>query len=919
MSAVFERLRDALAPDYELERELGGGGMGVVFLARDVALDRRVAIKIIRPELATARAAERFLREARILARLKHPSIMPVHRAGEAGGFAYYAMDYCEGETLQQRLERGPMKLDEAVRLGRQLLDGLAAVHQAGLVHRDIKPANVFLLGDRAVLGDFGLAVPEGVGTSTPTEPVGFVGTPGYTPPEQAAGGAVTARTDLYAVGVVLYEAITCRRWYAPAPEGAPDWSRVPARLRPALRRALAWSPERRWRDAASFRRALSRGARWPARRNLVAAGIVGAAAVIAWVLWPAPTAPVLRIRALDVQGVVPGGQALGDSLGDLVASDLAGAPPDFLVLGPLDAGHATVELRGTLRAGDGGLCATVSLRPSAGQAVDLPETCASAAQPVALADSLARLVMHALWTGQEPLIADLPRNALPRTQRGVAAWLRAERLFTEGRWGEAYGAYRDAQNADTTCWVCSWRLYWVENWRGWEHDKQGLQRFLAHLDLFPPQYQSIMRASTLPMAARLDTLREVTRRYPQFFFGRWFYGEEQFHRAPLFGHRRREALESFMSATQMSPAFAPGWEHLAFLATAEGDSVVAHHALAQWGRAMGGEPRDSFSLELRATLMSGSAWRFRPGPYAQAVIEEALQRPEILATQDVAAGPRMMLMFDAPEGAVWVGGRFARIGDRPALAKSGLLAQALGHVVLGAPDSARGRLDDLLSRFPEPELMLFEAEYTGALAHLDPDGVPAWRDAAESGLRRVADSRSESAPYRARAAGMLAVLSGVKPEEGAGEFGPLIDGLDLARRERWRDALARTDGLVSYPDSSFESPVLRALAHLDRAVWWVRAGDPDAAARELRWSEHWHVQKFPTGLPQAADVDWSLRSLARWRLASVLDRAGQRNEEVCLAYVRVANAWARGAPVFRTRADSARQRAAALKCPPGM
>src|SRR3989338_2420166 len=143
MSSLFERLRDALAPEYELERELGAGGMGVVFLARDSALDRRVAIKIIRPELATARATERFLREARLLAQLKHPNIMPVHRAGEAGGVAYYvmaysqreplllarltppnimpvprpggagvspyyAMDYCEGETLQERLERGP-------------------------------------------------------------------------------------------------------------------------------------------------------------------------------------------------------------------------------------------------------------------------------------------------------------------------------------------------------------------------------------------------------------------------------------------------------------------------------------------------------------------------------------------------------------------------------------------------------------------------------------------------------------------------------------------------------------------------------------------------------------------------------------------------------------------------------------------
>ena len=131
MSSLFERLRDALAPEYELERELGAGGMGVVFLARDTALDRRVAIKIIRPELATARATERFLREARLLAQLKHPSIMPVHRAGEVDGFPYYVMDYCEEETLQERLERGPLSPPEAVELPRKPLPKAAAPPRA--------------------------------------------------------------------------------------------------------------------------------------------------------------------------------------------------------------------------------------------------------------------------------------------------------------------------------------------------------------------------------------------------------------------------------------------------------------------------------------------------------------------------------------------------------------------------------------------------------------------------------------------------------------------------------------------------------------------------------------------------------------------------------------------------------------------
>jgi hypothetical protein len=648
-------------------------------------------------------------------------------------------------------------------------------------------------------------------------------------------------------------------------------------------------------------------------RRNLVAAGVVGAAALLAGVLWPRTSVPAVRIRALEVQGM-PARPALGDSLADLVVADLAGIP-DFLVLGPLDHGRGEVELRGTLRPENGGLCASASLLPSGLAPVAIPETCAPDGNPVALADSLARLVMLKLWTDPTQFIADLPRSALPGTPRGVAAWLQAERLFTEGRWYDAYEAYHAAQSVDTTCWLCTWRLYWVEKWLGLAHDPAQFQQFLTHLDLFPPKYQSVMRASTLPMADRLDTLFQVTRRYPQFFFGWWFYGEEQFHRAPLIGHPRREALESFAHAAQMSPAFAPGWEHLAFLATAEGDSAIARDALERWRRIIGEVPRDPSSLELYYMLFTSFAWRFHPGRGAQELIEEALRQPEMLAASDLAAGPRMMLMFDAPQGAVWVGGRFARMGELPDVAKSGLLAQALGYVTLGAPDSARVRLDDLLSRFPEPKWMLFAAEYAGALGYLDSAGVPGWRDAAEAGLRRVAESRAGSASERGRAAGMLAVLSGAKPEVDVGDFDRLIEGVELARQERWRDALSRTSALEAYPDSFFASPVLQALAHLDRADWWARSGDPEAAARELRWAEHWQVDGFPRGLPQAADVDWSLRTLARWRLATTLDRAGRHDEEVCLAYLRTANAWSGGSPVFQARADSARQRAAALNC----
>ena len=152
MLSVLERLRAALGPGLVVEREIARGGMGMVFLARDTLLDRPVAIKVLQPELATATAAERFLREARHAAGLRHPSVVRVHHAGEANGLLYFTMDHIAGETLAARLERGHLEPREVVRLGLDLLAALGAAHRQGLIHRDVKPSNIFLTPERALL-----------------------------------------------------------------------------------------------------------------------------------------------------------------------------------------------------------------------------------------------------------------------------------------------------------------------------------------------------------------------------------------------------------------------------------------------------------------------------------------------------------------------------------------------------------------------------------------------------------------------------------------------------------------------------------------------------------------------------------------------------------------------------------------------
>jgi serine/threonine protein kinase len=247
MPSVLERLRSALAPNFSVEGELGSGGMGTVFLGHDLALDRQVAIKVLRPELSTAVAVERFVREAQYLASLNHPNIVPVHLTGEAGGLAYYVMDYVDGETLDTRLKRGPLSIPEVHALGRDLLSGLAATHRTGVIHRGIKPANIFLVAGRAVLGDFGIArATDGRGEAL-TAPGQVIGTLAYMAPEQLSGSPVTPRTDLYAVGLVLYQACTGRRLDLLARADEADWSGVPTDLAEVLGTALQRSPDDRW------------------------------------------------------------------------------------------------------------------------------------------------------------------------------------------------------------------------------------------------------------------------------------------------------------------------------------------------------------------------------------------------------------------------------------------------------------------------------------------------------------------------------------------------------------------------------------------------------------------------------------------------------------------------------------------------
>jgi serine/threonine protein kinase len=266
-------VQQALGQRYAIERQLGRGGAAYVFLAREPG-GRVVALKVLRPELLTGVAADRFLREIRLAGQLRHPLIAPVLDSGEAGWVVYFTMAYVEGPSLAQRLaQAGALPVDEVLRIARDVLTALEYAHGQGIIHRDVKPDNVILSPAGAVLLDFGIArAIETTAGEQLTRSGMTLGTSTYMSPEQiTASRSLDPTTDLYALGCVLFECLAGRPPFAHPNEmvvlrqhlleAAPDVRtlrpEVPATLADAIRRAMAKQPPDRWSSAAELRAAL--------------------------------------------------------------------------------------------------------------------------------------------------------------------------------------------------------------------------------------------------------------------------------------------------------------------------------------------------------------------------------------------------------------------------------------------------------------------------------------------------------------------------------------------------------------------------------------------------------------------------------------------------------------------------------------
>ncbi|HSA55503.1 MAG TPA: protein kinase [Gemmatimonadaceae bacterium] len=344
---VPPRLASALAHHYRIERPLGAGGMATVYLAEDLKHSRKVAIKVLKPELAAVLGAERFLTEIKTTANLQHPHILPLFDSGEADTYLYYVMPFIDGESLRDRLDREKqLPVEEAVRITRDVADALDYAHRHGVIHRDIKPANILLHDGRPLVADFGIALAiSAAGGGRLTETGLSLGTPHYMSPEQASAERdLSARSDVYSLGCVLYEmlagepphtgpnaAAILMRILTEQPRDISDLrATVPLHVAGAVSRAVEKLPADRFETAREFRQALEdptfrftrttmaaaaapvvpahAGRGWDSRSRVLAASTLLLAAVVAWLAMrrPAPAVENEGVIAFQLADSVP-------------------------------------------------------------------------------------------------------------------------------------------------------------------------------------------------------------------------------------------------------------------------------------------------------------------------------------------------------------------------------------------------------------------------------------------------------------------------------------------------------------------------------------------------------------------------------------------------------------------------------------
>jgi hypothetical protein len=926
MSTLAERLSAALAPRYRLGEEVGAGGMARVFRAEDSTLARPVAVKVLRPELATAVASERFLREARALAAVAHPNVMTIHECGQVDGLLFYVMDFEQARSLRQCLDEGPCPEADAWRLGADLGAALEATHASGVIHRDVKPGNIFLRPDRAVLADFGIAS-DASESEPPLTQEGSPGTPAYMAPEQAAGDVSTERSDIYSAGMVLYEAFSGRRWPRFQEPGRADWSGVPRRARPVLSRALELDPARRWPDATSFHGAIGRAGR--RRPTALRAGVIGLgtlAMFLVWWSWPKPPPAIIADLAVLPCSAGPGVDPEAARVARSWAATQLDGIRDIHVLSErqtLNTWDRQVERLSSadwlgwteaLRARWVSSCGITSAGDSWRVAVELHDGIRSEGPYLRISergDSIGtgQAVFHALLEGLgaadlTEVSADEAGVLSAYSSAAVLLWIEGKESFRQDALRDAVDRFTLALELEPEFALAEWHLAEAQRWLAHASVEVNLQDLSSNRSSELPVRDSMLLAARV---ARYDQkpglLRAVAEKYPDEAYPTLLYADELYHRGGLWGEPLDSAVALLESAVDKDSSLIPAVEHLAQAQIRLGRGLEAQRTLDHLNANFG--PPEQHEVDYSRIWRQAWLQRFGTEDEAAHGFEQLVQSFGPEGARDLLRlGCRWVRYVDIPTAQEMLGSNLFGVAQRirsPDDAAGGLLAIALGKLGQGRITGALASFDAIVpeTRLPGVRLQarMQAAEWRVIPYALGLEGFGL--EDAEAGADTLAvlwaDLADEQPILRARVAFGLASLA-ARAERGAEAaawsdslrvleslLGPsttsrksrLLDGLTLAAAREFRRALRATDSLVAYDSVALGAdPFGRAATYWLRAGWQAEAGDTIAALRTLYWHENTDLEEgTAAGLAQAAEVDAAFGVHAR---AMAVELAGR-------------------------------------------
>ena len=950
MADVLETLKQGLAGRYNVEGKLGEGGMATVFSAQDVKHKRRVAIKVLRPELAESVGSHRFLQEIDIAARLQHPHILPVYDSGDLTGLLYYVMPLVEGESLKDRLhQKGQLSWKEAEGIVREVASALAYAHREGVVHRDIKPANILLSQGHAVVADFGIA--RAVSTSGGggmTQAGMAIGTPWYMSPEQATGEpGVDGRTDIYALGCVLYEmlsgsppfdgptaqSIIAKAISAPVPKLESVVKDTPRPIHALLTTALAKDPDQRYPSGEALISALDSvtasastdGTRRWLVPVLATAVLVLAVALISFrgggrATSVAAGADVIAVLPFSATG--PDVEYLGEGMVDLLSTNLnavggirtvdsrvvinrwkerggqAGLNVDeAMSLGrDINAGSiltgSVVEAGRTIRF-------SAELHSVDGDEIGRVQLDGSADSVLQLVDSLSIRLLRAAWRSREPLPSLSVAGITSGSLDAIRAFLKGTRYYRAGAWDSAIVGFQEAVDHDSTFALAYWQLASARGWTvglGSPASTGPLARAVELSDRLPPRDRALVMAYNhfqRNEIAALDTMRSYVVQYPSDAIGWHMLGDLRFHSQPTLALSFEQQLEPFDRAIALDSSFSPAAVHAVEIAAAMRDRTRHQHYMDRLGTGVS----QAAAFELIGQLyFSGQGVSL-----LDSVPAAREQFNLLLSSAKYSTGSLRNQLVDRMDSVV--------IGQEP---QSGLEIQ--GQLLLAGQLLGLGRLSESMRKAdyfldnpiealrPLGAVLKIQTAAAGYTDGRDTTAAFALYDSRPEGVPFAMLLRAQFALLDGDASRARALLGSVQPSEltnqgfqikipalydAAEGWAKILEGDTLTGVNEMRAAL-EDFGLIFFGPQS-GSGILR----LNMATAMARYDEThDEGIRRLRYGFY---------------DDPDLRPIAFLNLAEILAERGD-DEAAAVAYSDFIELWERADRALQPRVDSARR-----------